>query len=499
MARSTIIFLYHELGLASLKQTGRDAWLIILARCCRMFAYGTNALILALFLSSLNFSDSRIGLFMTLTLLGDVVLATLLTLVADGLGRRRTMLAGSVMMILSGIVFALSENFWLLLLAAVFGVISVAGGDFGPFRSIEESILSQLTSSKTRPEVLSWYVTMASFGSSIGTEAAGRIVDALQKQKDWTIVDSYHGIFWVYSAMGAVNLVLVALLSSNCELIAIATPTEESEVLLESGEQDAREEPTPKTRTRSGWLNLAAISSISSRTLSIILKLWFLLAIDALADGMTPISLTTYFMDAKFDVSKATLGDITSIGYFLAVASTIFAGPLSRRIGLINTMVFTHLPSSVAVLLFPVPTNLTMTVILLFVRMGLNNMDQAPRSAFIAAVVAPEERTAVIGLTSTIRTLASAVGPTLTGILAGHSRFWIAFVVAGALRVAYDLGLFVMFVNLKPERPNTTELANTERFSEDPSSVSDDESGDSFAANRSNGSTEESRATTAVK
>lgn len=153
-----IKWFYHEFGIASIHETGRNAWLMILARSLRMVAYGAIALILgmrnhspkkktrsmmlilfaAIFFSALNFSDHQIGLFMTLTLLGDVFLGTFLTLVADKLGRRKVLLAGSFLMIFSGVVFAVFENFWILLLAAILGVISVTGGDFGPFRSIEE-------------------------------------------------------------------------------------------------------------------------------------------------------------------------------------------------------------------------------------------------------------------------------------------------------------------------------------------------------------------------
>jgi len=421
-----------------------------------MLAYGTNSLILALFFSALKFSDTKIGLFMTLTLLGDVVLSVLLTLVADRVGRRRILLLGSFLMVLSGATFALFENFWILLFAAVVGVISATGSDFGPFRAIEESTLSHLTTPRQRPDVLAWYVTTASLGSSIGTEVSGRIVHYLQHRDGWTLIDAYHAVFWMYSGMGISNMIFSLLLSSKCEAIREKkSEAEESEILLDEVDGEGREgevteharqaetsePPTPKKKSY--------FAQISRETRSVMYKLWFLLIIDSLADGMVGYSLTVYYMDQKFDVSKSTLGDITSISYFLSSCSTVFAGPLARRLGLINTMVFTHLPSSAAVLLFPLPPGIILTVIFFFIRTGLNNMDQAPRSAFIAAVVKPEERTAVMGLTSMLRTLAATAGPTVTGILAGNNRFWIAFVAAGSLRVVYDLGLFAMFVNTR--------------------------------------------------
>lgn len=451
-----IKWLYHEFGLETLYDTGKDAGLIILARCSRMFAFGTTSLILALFFANLKFTDYQIGLFMSLTLVGDVALSFFLTMIADKVGRRLILFSGSVLMILSGAIFALFENFWLLLFAAVIGVISISGGDFGPFRSIEESMLSHLTSPKTRPDVLAWYVTIASLGSSVGSETAGRIVHWLQGRNGWTLTDAYHAVFWLYSVMGFVNIIFTVMLSKKCE-ISEEPRMQENETLLNERNADgpaeddedtsseqtivAEEAPKPKKKT--------FFAQISKETRWVMYKLWFLLTVDCVADGMTPYSLTTYYMDQKFNLKKSTLGDVMSISYFLAAASTVFAGSLSRRLGLINTMVFTHIPSSAAVLLFPLPNNVALTVILLFIRTGLNNMDQAPRSAFIAAVVKPEERTAALGVTSMLRTLAQTTGPSITGILAGNNRFWVAFVAAGALRLAYDLGLWAMFVNMK--------------------------------------------------
>lgn len=156
-------WLYQFFGLKSLREAGPDAWLIILMRSTRMLAYGATSLILALFFSALEFSDEYIGLFMTLTLLGDVLLSLSLTLIADGVGRRKVLFGGSCLMVVSGAAFAFFENLYILLAAAVVGVLSATGGDFGPFRAIEESTLSHLTNPKTRPQILSWYITMARF------------------------------------------------------------------------------------------------------------------------------------------------------------------------------------------------------------------------------------------------------------------------------------------------------------------------------------------------
>lgn len=453
-------YAYQESGLASLWLTGRDAWLIIISRCCRMFAYGASSLILALFFNELEVSDSRIGLFLTLTLVGDVILSLGISLIADRVGRRRTLLCGGALMVLAGITFWLSENYWILLPAAVVGVLSATGGDTGPFRAIEESTLSELTVPETRADVLSWYITTAALGSASGTAAAGRMIQWLQAKEGWTLLDAYHVCFGVYALMGVLAFLGAFSLSPKCELKPTAQPQEEedageaAEGLLDeeedhelspvNGNHKTGEEPKPTSSSRP-----SKIAQISKETRNVMYAMWFLLMVDSLADGMVSMSLTTYYMDEKFHLPKSTLGDVLSASYFLAACSTVFAGPLARHIGLVNTMVFTHIPSSLAVLLFPLPQNKFLTFALLLLRVGLNNMDQAPRAALIAAVVKPEERTAVMGITSTLRTLANVTGPSFTGLLADSDRFWIAFVVGGALRLAYDIGLFVMFINIQ--------------------------------------------------
>lgn len=408
---------------------------------------------------------------MTLTLLGDVMLSLLLTLVADKLGRRRILFMGSVMMACSGVTFALSENFWVLLIAAVFGIISVTGADCGPFRAVEESILSGLTDEKTRSDVLSWYVTATTMAGAIGAEVAGRMVNAFEKRSG-NATKAYHALFWGYAAFGALGSILCLGLSSRCEAAGERLAEmkerrrksgdgEEGEMLLEamtpsttdgfdqSGQSSRRQENLRVTQSPK---KKSYFSQISKTTRSIMYKLWILLAVDSLSDGMTPYSLMNYYVDRKFSVSKATLGDITSASQFLCAVGAVFAGPLAKRIGLINTMVFTHLPSSLSIVFIPVPTKPAWTIGLMVFRAALNSMDQAPRTAFIAAVVKPEERTGAMGITSMVRTLAMSVGPSITGLLAGSDNFWVAFLASGTCRIIYDIGLWILFVNVKVEQ-----------------------------------------------
>jgi MFS family permease len=470
MAPAALTRIAGFLGFTSLNATGRDAYIIITLRSLRMFTAGIPSLILALFFSSLKFPDSRIGVFMTLTLLGDVLLSLLLTLVADKLGRRRILFMGSVMMACSGVAFALSENFFVLLVAAVFGIISVTGADCGPFRAVEESILSGLTDETTRSDVLSWYVTATTMAGAVGAEVAGRTVHALEKSSG-NVTKAYHALFWGYAAFGVLGSILCLGLSSRCEAAGEKTAEmkerrrggggddgEEEEVLLEAMTPSTTDELDQDRENVGRPANIRSpplqkkqsyFSQISKTTRSVMYKLWILLAVDSLADGMTPYSLMNYYVDQKFHVSKSTLGDITSASQFLCAFGAIFAGPLAKRIGLINTMVFTHLPSSIASAFIPLPSSVGWTVGLLLFRATLNSMDQAPRTAFIAAVVKPEERTGAMGITSMLRTLAMSVGPSITGFLSGSNNFWVAFLATGICRVTYDIGLWILFVNVK--------------------------------------------------
>lgn len=486
-------WLYHEFGLSSVYRTGPDTWLVILARTCRMFAFGAISLIMALFMSSLHISDFKIGLFMTMTLMGDVILSLAIALVADRIGRRFVLLVGGCLMIFSGVVFWLFENYWVLLFAAVVGVVSATGGDLGPFRSVEESTLSHLTTQKTRSDVMSWYVTTSTLGSAIGTAVSGQIVNILRKDEGRSATDAYHAMFWAYIIMGGMTMICTSLMSRRCEAAppermtnvedAVPLLDEEQERDVLHGQSESNGETGESTGTEDHHAShrdlqqndTTAVSSqprsmlqrvcqssrfaqISSQSRSIVYQLWVLLTIDSLADGMVSYALTNYYLAKKFDLTEGYLGGIMSTSYLLMAASTIFAGPLAKRLGLVKTMVFTHIPSSAAVLLFPIPQSLALSIVLLYIRTGLNNMDQGPRAALIAAVVKPDERTAIMGITATLRTLGSTVGPSLTGFLAGSDRFWIAFVIAGVLRLGYDLGLFYLFVGLDLE---ALEAANT--------------------------------------
>ena len=418
-----------------------------------MFAYGSSTLILALYFSALGHSDSKIGLFMTLTLVGDVLISLALTFVADTLGRRRILVFGSLLMALSGVVFATVANYWLLLLAAVVGVISPSGNEIGPFRAVEESTLAHLSEATTRSDIFAWYVVIGTLGTAGGSLVCGWVTQALQSA-GWTQTSSFRLIFWIYAVVGLLKAAMGFLLSRRCEAQPNPTPpplsrdqqTEEggeNEPLLEN-EASSNKPPSPPKRK-------SAFAQISPESRLTLLKLCALFFFDSLASGMVPNSLVAYFMEGKFHIPEGQLGSMMSAAQFMSSIGNIFASSVAKRIGLVRAMVFTHLPSAIFLALLPAPSSLVLTVVLLVARASLASMDQAPRSAFLSAVVLPEERTAVMGIINTVKTMSQSSGPLITGFLAQGGRFWIAFVIAGGLKAGYDLGMLRMFLRTRLE------------------------------------------------
>ena len=182
-----------ELGLITLSRCGRDVSLLLLTRFARMFAYGGSTLILALYLAALGHSDVRIGLWMTLTLVGDVVISLALTVVADSLGRRRILVLGALLMTLSGIVFATISNYCILVFAAMVGVTSPSGNEIGPFRAVEESTIAHLSDSATRSDIFAWYVVFGTLGAASGSLACGWATQGLQA-RGWSEVASFRPV-----------------------------------------------------------------------------------------------------------------------------------------------------------------------------------------------------------------------------------------------------------------------------------------------------------------
>jgi MFS family permease len=307
----------NELGLKTMSSVGKDVYIIILSRYLRLLAYGAVALILALYFEELGFSDAHIGLFMTLTLLGDVVISLLLTLMADSLGRRRTLFLGAAAMAVSGAVFALTNNYVALLMAAIIGVISPTGNEIGPFRAVEESTLAHLVPEAQRSEVFTWYVVLAVLGTSSGLIAGGQAVDHLQSLENWTELDAYRMIFWSYTGVGCIKAIMTMFLSRECEHSekkepqGERQPVDENEPLL-SGYDGQSTLDSASSKPKKSFMRWNPISRLSQPTRWILLKLCSLFFLDSLGSGMVPFSLINFYLERKFQLEKGKLGAIMS-------------------------------------------------------------------------------------------------------------------------------------------------------------------------------------------
>ncbi|EXJ71036.1 uncharacterized protein A1O5_06029 [Cladophialophora psammophila CBS 110553] len=471
-AKALLSKLSHESGLSAILHSSRDTKLSCLSRFVRLFAYGASFLILVHYLSILGFSDARIGLFMTSTLLGDVVVSFLLTLITDQVGRRRILAAGAVLMMMSGAVFALCSNFWFLLLASVVGVISPSGNEIGPFKAVEESILAQLTDKDQRSDIFAWYTLFGTLGAALGTLSCGFMVQILQGRESWTAAGAYRVVFGVYALLGLVKLILTLMLSESVELERpkqvyqeVPIELEDEGLLSDSSDEETLEPrsskqttartsvpPSPPTPPLLSRLR-SLLPYISPTSRMILVRLLFLFFLDSFASGLASPSWLTYFFTTVHSLESSALGTLFLVTNLLATLSNLAALPLARRLGPLKTMIFTHLPSAVFLSLVPFPpattTGTWLAMGFLSLRACTQSMDQAPRQAFLSSAVLPAERTAVLGVVNIAKTLAQAGGIGVSGALAG-ARLWVVMLAgAGTMKASYDLLMLWMFLGIR--------------------------------------------------
>ena len=379
----------------------------------RSFGYGFLSVILGLYLDEVGFSPVQVGFILTATLVGSALLTGVVISRADRLGRRRMLMVSSGLMALSGIIFAVAQAPWLLLVAALTGTISPTSGEVGPFETIEAAILPQTASEKTRNRAFGLYNAVGAAMVALGALAAA--IPATLSLLD--LLASYRLMFMLYAALGIATFLAASRLSPKVELARL--PERARFITL--------------THSRGPVLRLAG-----------------LFAVDSFAGGFVVQSLLVYWFSLRFGVGAEFLGPLffgvnvmKSISYLLAVR-------IADRIGLLNTMVFSHLPSNVLLIMIPLMPSLTAASAVLLARHLLSQMDVPTRASYIVAVVKPEERTSAVGVTTLSRTLAHAFGPVLAGAAISVARFGFPFFVAGGLKIAYDLALYFSFREHKP-------------------------------------------------
>jgi len=404
-----------------------DVVLLFATRAARMFAYGALSPILGLYLLKVGLDEATIGLLLAMTLAGDTVISLWLTTRADRLGRKRMLIAGALLMVLGGGVFAVTGQFWPLLVAATVGVISPHGKEVGPFLPIEQAALSQAIPAEQRTRTFAWYHLAGSFAAALGALACGGLVGALQVRGIGE-PPSYRAILFVYAGVG----VLLAVLFSRLSLAAEAARL-----------PGAAGAPIP------GRFGL-------HRSRGIVLKLSGLFSLDALGGGFILDSMVALWFHERFGADAATLGAILSAANVLAGLSGPAAAVLARRFGLLNTMVFTHAPSNMLLLLVPVMPTLPLAVAVLLLRFAISQMDVPTRQSYTVAVVDPDERSAAAGVTGVARSTGAMLSPSLAGFLLANPVLsgGLPFVAGGALKLIYDGLLYLTFRKVQPPEEN---------------------------------------------
>jgi MFS family permease len=401
-----------------------DGWLLFATRCTRLFAYGFLSVVLVLYLSDLGLNDGQIGLLLMLTLLGDTAVSLWITTAADRLGRRRMLLAGALLMALAGVVFALTGNFWLLLLAATVGVISPSGNEVGPFLPIEQAALSQTVPGERRTGLFAWYNLVGSLSTALGSLCGGSLAQVFQAW-GYTGASSYRPLVIGYAAFGAVLALAFARLSPAAEA-----------------------PPRPGTETPP---STAAARFGLHRSSRVVLHLSALFALDAFGGGFVIQTIVAYWFHLRFGAEPAVLGGIFFGANLLAGVSALAAGWLARRFGLVNTMVFTHLPSNALLILVPLMPSFRLAAAVLLLRFSISQMDVPARQSYTMAVVRPEERSAASGVTGVARSVGAALSPLLAAVLLGSPALMsVPFFLAGGLKIIYDLLLYRNFVAVRP-------------------------------------------------
>jgi MFS family permease len=409
----------------------RDGKLLLVAKMVRMFAYGFLSVILAIYLKLIGFDDLLIGLILTITLLNSVIFTLVASFYADKIGRRKFLLLYAALMSVSGFIFTISENYFALIIAAFIGTINITGAESGAFLTIEQAILPQtLKNVRKRNTVFAIYNMAGTLAMAAGVLLSGLPSVLQQHLQYFDIVLNQIGsiklLFALYSVLGIVLLGIYLLLSQKIE--------------VRDNLEKQKDESTQLTK----------ISSLTPKSRSIVMRLSGLFAIDSFAGGFMIQSIVSFWFFTRFGADLTTLSYIFSVSGVLTAFSFMAAAKIADRIGLINTMVFTHIPANILIIAVAFAPTLPIAVALYLLRMALSQMDVPTRQSYIVAVVREDERTTSAGITNISRNVTQAISPSLIGILINSLSLAAPFVIGGALKVVYDVVLYLNFRNVKP-------------------------------------------------
>ncbi|MGE0138017.1 MAG: MFS transporter [Ilumatobacteraceae bacterium] len=390
-----------------------DGRLLIVSRGVRGVADGAVAVALSAYLTHLGFSGGRIGLIVTSMLAGSALLTFLVGTRAHSLARRTLLQIGALTMLVTGLVYATATTFVVLLVVGFVGTLNPTGGDVSVFAPIEQSLLPGTVDDRRRTATFARYAFVGSMCVAIGSLAAG-LPGLLARAAD---ADPESALRWVF----------VAYAVAGCGVLWV------SRSLSPAIEPPPSAAPTPLGPSRAIVLRLAALFSL-----------------DSFAGGFTVQSLLALWLFRRFDLSVAAAGALLSWTGVCAAVSAFASARLARRIGLVRTMVFSHIPAQVFLILAAVMPSLWPAIVFLVLRSLLSTMDVPARSSYVMAVVSPAERAAAASVTNVPRALAAAIPPVGAGWMLDRSSFGWPLIIAGSLKLVYDVLLLSMFRHVRP-------------------------------------------------
>jgi MFS family permease len=390
-----------------------NARILLATRVIRGLSDGVVSVVLASYLTSLGFTPVAVGAIVTGTMLGSAALTLVVGLWGGGLNRRRVLLAACALMLATGIGFAGVTSFWPLLLIAIVGTLNPSSGDVSVFLPTEQAVLSQSVAAGDRTALFAWYNLAGSLSGALGALASG-VPAWLAHRRHVELQAAERWAFVVYAASAVVAALLYRRLTS-----AIEPPRSAPSVALE-------------------------------RSRAIVIKLSALFSLDSMGGGFVVQSLLVLWLSRRFGLAVETTGAIFFVANSCAALSQLVSSRLAARIGLVETMVYTHLPASVLLVLTGVMPNATAAVVCLLLRMCVSSMDVPARQSYVMAVVPPEERAAAASVTNVPRSLAAALPPVVVGWLLAKTTFGWPLIIGGALKATYDLLLLAQLRSVRP-------------------------------------------------
>ncbi|MFZ1888623.1 MAG: MFS transporter [Candidatus Binataceae bacterium] len=396
------------------KSATADSRRILATRALRGFGDGLVSVLLPSYLLALRFSAAQVGAIVFGTLLGSAALTLWVGLASHRIGRKPVLLAAAALMFATGLGFGFARGFWPIFAVAVIGTLNPSAGDVSLFLPIEQAALAETVVTLDLTAAFSLYNVGGAFAGAFGALASG-LPSAIAPRLGWTLAGAERSGFFIYSALAIIAGIIYLSLTAAIET-----------------------EPLPAT------------TKPLARSRAIVIKLSMLFSLDSFGGGFTVQSLLALWLFRRFDMSVAGAGSFFFFAGLLGALSQFLSSSIAARFGRINTMVFTHLPASVFLILAGVMPSLRLAIVFLLLRSLLSSMDVPARQSYVMAVVPPEERAAAAGVTNVPRSLASAFSPLPAGLMLDYSVFGWPLICAGSIKILYDLLLLRQFRRVRP-------------------------------------------------